>query len=148
MKITKSKLRQLIKEELNEISAYDITGADIAFGLAHEAAGAVVNTQTVKGELSTLSREDVNMLDKDIRSAVKDIILTYFKPDVEASEETDAEEPPMDLYSDYDEDPIKALEKRRAELKKQIVGGNPDAMDAFKEWQNLGSKIAKLKSGK
>ena len=61
---------------------------------------------------------------------------------------TDAEEPPMDLYSDYDEDPIKALEKRRAELKKQIVGGNPDAMDAFKEWQNLGSKIAKLKSGK
>jgi len=87
MKITKSKLKQLIKEELNEMSAYDLTSADIAYGLAHDAAAAVVNTQTIKNELSTLSREDAGMLDEDIRDAVKDIILRYFKPDVEALEE-------------------------------------------------------------
>ena len=87
MKITKSKLKQLIKEELNEMSAYHLTSADIAYGLAHDAAAAVVNTQTIKNELSTISREDAGMLDEDIRDAVKDIILRYFKPDVEALEE-------------------------------------------------------------
>ena len=79
MKLTKSKLKQIIKEELNEISAFHIAGEDIAHGLAHDAASAVVNTQTIENELSTLSREDASMLDEDIRDAVIRIIKTYLK---------------------------------------------------------------------
>ena len=66
-------------EELNEISAFHISGEDIAHGLAHDAAAAVVNTQTIENELSTLSREDARMLDEDIRDAVIRIIKTYLK---------------------------------------------------------------------
>ena len=85
MKLTKSKLKQLIKEELNEMSAWHFAGDDIAAGLAHDAAAAVVNTQTVKNELAELSREDASMLDQDVRNAVYKIIKNYLKPDVAGS---------------------------------------------------------------
>ena len=80
MKITKSKLKQLIKEELNEISMPEIqpTSEDIALGLAHDAAGeaarAVVNEETIKAELSTLSQEAAKKLLIDITEAVEGIV--------------------------------------------------------------------------
>jgi len=78
MKLTKTHLKNLIKETLQE-STFHFALEDIAYGLAHDAATAVVNTQTIKNELSTLSREDAGMLDEDIRDAVKKIIKNYLE---------------------------------------------------------------------
>ena len=87
MKLTKSQLKQIIKEELNEVSRatlqrmhrkqYNITDEDIAIGLAHEAVSGVVNPDTAENELAGLSPEKRKMLDEDIRNAVIDIIRSY-----------------------------------------------------------------------
>jgi hypothetical protein len=53
--------------------------------------------------------------------------------------------PPADLYSDYSDDPVEALEMRRQELRTKIESGGPEAMDAFEEWKNLGRELSKLK---
>ena len=82
MQLTKTKLKQLIKEALNEMSAWHFAGDDIATGLAHDAAAAVVNTQTVKNELAELSREDANMLYEDLNNAAYKLIKEYLEPDV------------------------------------------------------------------
>ena len=79
MKLTKQQLKQIIKEELNEIH---ITGEDIAIGLAHEAVSGVVNTRTAKNELAGLSLEERKMLDEDIRNAVINIIRSYLEKDI------------------------------------------------------------------
>ena len=88
MKLTKQQLKQIIKEELNEVAGpaalqqhhakqYNITDEDIAIGLAHEAVSGVVNTRTARNELAGLSLEKRKMLDEDIRNAVIDIIRSY-----------------------------------------------------------------------
>tara|TARA_R110000796_G_scaffold83360_1_gene182418 strand:- start:820 stop:1032 length:213 start_codon:yes stop_codon:yes gene_type:complete len=48
------------------------------------------------------------------------------------------------FYSDYDEDPVKALEKRREELKAKIIkSGDMDDVELYKK---LGRKLYKLKN--
>jgi len=92
MKITKSKLKQIIKEELQKVqeSAYHSAGAQAANALAFAAANAVVNKKTTgpKGPLSGLSKEDLDMLDEDISDTVKKIVEKYLsaKPSQGASE--------------------------------------------------------------
>jgi hypothetical protein len=88
MKISKSKLKQIIKEELKKIheSAYHFAGAQAAIALAFAAANAVVNIKTTgsKGPLSGLSKDDLDMLDEDISDAVQKIVKKYLsaKPSV------------------------------------------------------------------
>ena len=84
MKITKSTLKQLIMEELNNISEAedeptldDIPLSDIALALATDAATAVVNSETVKNELVNFSREEYNDLFNQIRHEVQDIVLKH-----------------------------------------------------------------------
>jgi len=80
MKITKSRIKQIIKEELNEMRPnQDLASKDIAVGLSHGAAAAVVNSKTLKNELSNLSQKKANALREDIQDAVEDIIRGYFK---------------------------------------------------------------------
>ena len=48
------------------------------------------------------------------------------------------------LYSDYDEDPVKALEKKREELKGKIIkSGDMDDVELYKK---LGRELDKLKN--
>tara|TARA_R110000824_G_scaffold197409_20_gene380937 strand:- start:5334 stop:5642 length:309 start_codon:yes stop_codon:yes gene_type:complete len=87
MKLTKTKLKQLIKEELNEMSAYHFAGDDIATSLANKAAYAVVRAISAGAEddlseYSGIPEEDVSMLAEDIRAAVKNIVKEYLEPDV------------------------------------------------------------------
>jgi hypothetical protein len=88
MKLTKSKLKQLIKEELEKVqeSAYHHARAQAASSLAFAAANAVVNRKTTgpKGPLSGLSKDDLDMLDEDISDTVKKIVEKYLsaKPSV------------------------------------------------------------------
>ena len=48
------------------------------------------------------------------------------------------------LYSDYDEDPVKALEKKREELKAKIIKSGD--MDDFELYKKLGRELDKLKN--
>lgn len=48
------------------------------------------------------------------------------------------------LYSDYDEDPVKALEKKRKELKDEIIKSGD--MDDFELYKKLGRELDKLKN--
>ena len=48
------------------------------------------------------------------------------------------------LYSDYDEDPVKALQKKREELKAKIIkSGDMDDVELYKK---LGRELDKLKN--
>ncbi len=48
------------------------------------------------------------------------------------------------FYSDYDEDPVKALEKKREELKAKIIkSGDMDDVELYKK---LGRELYKLKN--
>ena len=78
MKLTKAHLKNLIKETLQE-STFHFAAEDIAYGLAYDAATAVVNKKTNKGELAELSPEDLHMLSEDIRDAVKKINKNYLE---------------------------------------------------------------------
>ena len=88
MKITKTKLKQIIKEELKKVqeSAYHFARSEAANALAFAAANAVVNRKTTgpKGPLSGLSKDDLDMLDEDISDTVKKIVEKYLsaKPSV------------------------------------------------------------------
>jgi len=79
MKLTKSRLKQIIKEELSEASSFHIAGEDKATHLANKATYAVVQAIAEDPEIS---EEDAAELAGHIRSAVKDIIKNYLKPDV------------------------------------------------------------------
>ena len=88
MKLSKSKLKQIIKEELEKVreSAYHFARSEAANALAFAAANAVVNRKTTgpKGPLSGLSKDDLDMLDEDISDTVKKIVEKYLsaKPSV------------------------------------------------------------------
>ena len=77
MKINKETLKQLIMEELNEMPEFRPSADDIVVGLSHDAASAVVNSETVENELSGLSPEETDLLENEIRDAVSSIIKTY-----------------------------------------------------------------------
>jgi hypothetical protein len=47
------------------------------------------------------------------------------------------------LYSDYHKDPVKALEKKRKELKDEIIKSGD--MDDFELYKKLGRELNKLK---
>jgi len=70
MKLTTSKLVQVIKEELRQRA---LPPKDIALGLGYEAASMIVNT----GELASLTKDQRNMLAADIHEAVEKVILVH-----------------------------------------------------------------------
>jgi len=125
MKLSKSKLKQIIKEELKKIheSAYHFARTQAATALAFAAANAVVNKKTTgpKGSLSGLSKEDLDMLDEDISDAVKKIVEKYLsaKPSVGARPKSEYER-----YTTKGQWVIKSLGEDAYYMKMRL-GGHP-----------------------
>jgi|6_EtaG_2_1085325.scaffolds.fasta_scaffold01485_12 osmotically-inducible protein OsmY len=125
MRIKKSKLIRLIKEELKKIheSAYHFATAQAASSLAFAAANAVVNRKTTgpKGPLASLSKDDLDMLDEDISDAVKKIVEKYLSAKPSAGKHARSE---YERYTTKGQWVIKSLGEDVYYMKMRL-GGHP-----------------------